>query len=710
MLGSEMLEKDVKGRGICMTVSGHTDVTRNHAEPQDKTGSPRPCSPLDREKVLKAGWLKRRRIIMKNWQLRWFVLKADILYFYKDQNETKEQGCIHLKGTQVNELTTNQDDSGRHLFEIVPGGDAERDRNHESFLLMANSESDLEEWVRAIHRAIWAPLGGGIFGQHLEETMLNEAQCGPQRRVPALVERCACFIRDHGLREEGLFRAPGQTSHVRELQDAFDRGESLLFDSTDVHTVASLLKLYLRELPEPVIPFTKYAQFLSCALLLNKDREMGIIALGKQVKSLPKVNHNLLEYICRFLDEVQSHSDANKMNVQNLATVFGPNVLRPRVEDPVTMMEASSQVQQLMTVLISENARLYQLENTDTMIENSLLHQNDSIHRGKVEWLKQEPAEYPVESNTGAEIPQKTPQPCTPSKDNKLTPSITTSEPDESVLVKSKAEENGVGHPNHKEEASASPAKQARVLSAWKCSFKGSSVGPRGNIGGSAGDVSATGAGNWLMNGLSSLRAHRRTTSSGTKLKDSAPSLKDSTLSLKETIARDAEKDASWAPPSQRALHQSHRLSAYDNVAPSTLSLPAQTSLIWTAFDISLAEPEDAQNTVRDGTSPPDHEPSTAQNDVLTNIVLELQEELKTQRITFECSARKLEENCRKHQAQINKLEEELDHERKRFDMLEIRFRNSERARQDAENRNVLLQREMEDFFKTLEDLTTKPN
>lgn len=41
MLGREMLEKDVKGRGICMTVSGHTDVTHNHAEPQDKTGSPR---------------------------------------------------------------------------------------------------------------------------------------------------------------------------------------------------------------------------------------------------------------------------------------------------------------------------------------------------------------------------------------------------------------------------------------------------------------------------------------------------------------------------------------------------------------------------------------------------------------------------------------------------------------------------------------------
>lgn len=43
--------------------------------------------------------------------------------------------------------------------------------------------------------------------------------------------------------------------------------------NTDVHTVASLLKLYLRELPEPVIPFCKYEDFLTCAQLLAKDEE-----------------------------------------------------------------------------------------------------------------------------------------------------------------------------------------------------------------------------------------------------------------------------------------------------------------------------------------------------------------------------------------------------------------------------------------------------
>lgn len=70
----------------------------------------------------------------------------------------------------------------------------------------------------------------GVFGQHLEETMLCESQCDPQRLVPVLVEQCVSFIRQCGLQEEGLFRASGQTNHVRELQDAFDRGEKPKFD------------------------------------------------------------------------------------------------------------------------------------------------------------------------------------------------------------------------------------------------------------------------------------------------------------------------------------------------------------------------------------------------------------------------------------------------------------------------------------------------
>lgn len=66
----------------------------------------------------------------------------------------------------------------------------------------------------------------------------------------------------------------------------------------------------------------------------------------------------------------------------------------------------------------------------------------------------------------------------------------------------------------------------------------------------------------------------------------------------------------------------------------------------------------------------------------------------------------RLEESCSKYQSQITCLEEELDQEKKKFHMLEIRLRNSERAHQAAESRNVLLLQEMEEFFKTLGDLT----
>ncbi|XP_045925990.1 rho GTPase-activating protein 22 isoform X1 [Micropterus dolomieu] len=709
----------------------------------------RPCSPLDQEKALKAGWLKRQRSIMKNWQLRWFVLRTEALYFYKDQDETKAQGCIPLQGSQVNELPANQDEPGRHPFEIIPGGTGEKDRtgiSHESFLLMASSQSDMEEWVRAIRRVIWAPLGGGVFGQHLEETMLYETQCGPQRVVPVLVEQCVCFIREHGLKEEGLFRAPGQTNHVRELQDAFDRGEKPVFDSTtDVHTVASLLKLYIRELPEPIIPFSKYTQFLSCAQLLTKDKAMGITELGKQVKSLPQVNYNLLKYICKFLDEVQFHSNENKMSVQNLATVFGPNILRPRVEDPVTMMEGSSQVQYLMTVLISEHAKLYQQEELKTETEIPPQQQQSPIKRSKVEWLSQEDTDPQPSSGTCSKTLKEKSQSSTPSTESKPTaPSpITTSEKGEDGQIeekgKSKIEEKVDRKADNKtegkgeSEVAISPSKQSKALPSWRCSFKGSAAsgGTRGKIGGSAGDVSAAGGSNWLMNGLSSLRAHRRTTSSGERLKDSTLSLKDSTLSLKETTLslkdsqRDSEEDSPQTALSHRALHQSHRLSTYDNVAPSSLSLPADTSSMWTSFEISLTEPEGGDKSIKlgqsqerptevgDSTNTLDHGASGTEEDLpgtnegLANMLTQVKQELKKQRTSYETCIRKLEESCSKYQSQVNCLEEELDQEKKKCHMLEIRLRNSERAHQDAENRNVLLQQEMEEFFKTLGDLTT---
>ncbi|KAG9346119.1 hypothetical protein JZ751_007937 [Albula glossodonta] len=641
------------------------------------------------------------------------------------------------------------------------GGVGERDRaaiSHEAFLLMANSQNDMDDWVKAIRRVIWSPFGGGIFGQRLEDTVQYEKKFG-NRLAPLLVEQCVDFIREQGLNEEGLFRMPGQANLVKDLQDAFDCGDKPLFDSnTDVHTVASLLKLYLRELPEPVIPFAKYQDFLTCAQLLAKDEEevsesvseiggqpvspptpphpgfvchhldsvqisgqaltkdhaviSGIQGLMKQVKTLPQANYNLLKYICKFLDEVQSHSNENKMSVQNLATVFGPNILRPKMEDPVTIMEGTSMVQHLMTVLISEHARLFMgREGEDPGAQPEVRVQGQ---RSTVGWISEEDLRGLPATERGAN----------PAED--LNGSSSSLDVAASRLApQGRGEGECEGQVQGPGPGAVSPSKQAKSLPTWKYSFKGS--GSRSNpaklgLGGSSVDVSSLSGGNWLLNGLSSLRGHRRT-SSGERVRDSG---------------------------------SSQRLSTYDNVTSSSLSVPSVASAPWSTSSCEISVPDSdsdlsrsadcgkgewpesegdcgvgagerasdpgdsseaglelristgGHSEGRDTTSDPvtPHDTDDSHSKALTTLVEELREELRTQKLTYETRIRKLEESSAALCVQMERLEHEMDQERKKQKMLEIKLRNSERAREDAENRNRILQEEMEEFFSTLGDLT----
>lgn len=324
-----------------------------------------------------------------------------------------------------------------------------------------------------------------------------------------------------------------------------------------------------------------------------------------------------------------------------------------------------------MTVLISEHARLYQNDVTDTEALISQQKRQSFIQRSKVEWLSQEDTDHTSCSATGLKTSEEKPQSSTSSSEVKqaaLIP-IGTSEKGGDTQIEERCKKMGEDLDGKTEEkggsdVAGSPSKQSKAPPSWRSSFKGSAAsgGTRGKIGGSAGDVSAAGGSNWLMNGLSSLRAHRRTTSSGERLKDSALSLKDSTLSLKETTRsvkdsqKDSDEDSSRTSLSHRS--QSHRMSAYDNVAPSSLSLPADTS-VWTSFEISLADPEASDKAnkigqgqgrpaeVKDDTQTQDCSVSGTQdgpvgtNESHANIVTQLKQELKKQRMIYEASIRK---------------------------------------------------------------------
>ncbi|KAM5171864.1 rho GTPase-activating protein 25 [Mantella aurantiaca] len=312
------------------------------------------------EKPVKCGWLKKQqKSIVKNWQQKYFVLKGQHLWYYKDEDDNKQQGSLFIPRSSVSEVSCNPDDVGKFIFEVIPGLSLDPNKPvSDGYTLMASSQAEMEEWVKAIKKVAGFP-SGAVFGQRLVDTIVYERKFG-RHLVPILMEKCADYILENGLNEEGIFRLPGQDNLVKQLKEAFDAGERPSFSSdTDVHTVASLFKLYLRELPEPVFPWSQYEDCLACESTIRIDKEKGHGELRKQIMLLPKENYNLLCFICRFLYKVQKNSSVNKMSVENLAMVIGVNLLKPKTEDPVALMRGAPQIQKLMTVMISDHEKFF---------------------------------------------------------------------------------------------------------------------------------------------------------------------------------------------------------------------------------------------------------------------------------------------------------------------------------------------------------------
>ncbi|XP_028406785.1 rho GTPase-activating protein 24-like isoform X2 [Dendronephthya gigantea] len=316
-----------------------------------------------KQKVVHGGWLTKQGGLLKVWRRRWFEIKGDILYYYKEQGDGRPLGEVMLPGNQIIKHPVDpQNDPGRYKMEIIPGADKEGpvNSNHESYLLSASSEAERDKWMQVIERIIYAPIGGGMFGRNLADTVMHEFRKSGGY-IPIFVERCVEFIREKGLNEEGLFRLPGDNQQVTLLRDAFNKGKDpILPGDTDVHTVASILKMYLRELPEPVIPFENFGPLIATIELYELHEEDALRKIGNQLAEIPKTSFNLLKYLCRFLHEVHEHSFENKMTADNLALVFGPNILSPESEaDPQLLMESSTLISKLTKIFICKQQVLF---------------------------------------------------------------------------------------------------------------------------------------------------------------------------------------------------------------------------------------------------------------------------------------------------------------------------------------------------------------
>ena len=168
-----------------------------------------------------------------------------------------------------------------------------------------------------------------VFGLSLAEAVENCSPVGKDVCLPAVVYRCVEYLQaTHAANEEGLFRVNGSSAVIKGLKERFNQeGDfEILGDAqyNDVHAIASLLKLYLRELPPSVLTRELHLDFVKVTEL--DDHVNRVTAFNSLVHQLPQENFVLLRTLSAYLLEVVQHSSQNKMSVRNLAIVFSPTL------------------------------------------------------------------------------------------------------------------------------------------------------------------------------------------------------------------------------------------------------------------------------------------------------------------------------------------------------------------------------------------------
>ncbi|XP_061026178.1 breakpoint cluster region protein isoform X1 [Eubalaena glacialis] len=201
----------------------------------------------------------------------------------------------------------------------------------------------------------------GVFGVKIAVVTKRE-----RSKVPYIVRQCVEEIERRGMEEVGIYRVSGVATDIQALKAAFDvnnKDVSVMMSEMDVNAIAGTLKLYFRELPEPLFTDEFYPNFAEGIALSDPvAKESCMLNL---LLSLPEANLLTFLFLLDHLKRVAEKETVNKMSLHNLATVFGPTLLRPSDKEsklpanpsqPISMtdswsLEVMSQVQVLLYFL-----------------------------------------------------------------------------------------------------------------------------------------------------------------------------------------------------------------------------------------------------------------------------------------------------------------------------------------------------------------------
>uniref|UniRef100_A0A8C2FBL7 Family with sequence similarity 13 member B n=1 Tax=Cyprinus carpio TaxID=7962 RepID=A0A8C2FBL7_CYPCA len=206
-----------------------------------------------------------------------------------------------------------------------------------------------------------------VFGIPLEEVQQGGQ---PGHEVPLLVRSIVEYIEEHGGLHLGLFLVNGNAERVEWLRQRYDSGvEVNLEKEADLASAVSLLRLFLQELPEPVIPAGLQAQIMQLYQDYSSEEELGR-NMKYFLQQLPQVNYSLLRFLCRFLSGVASLQEES-WSIGALTAVFGPDIFH--LDTDVEDLREQESVSRILAELLENQEEFFDSEDDDISTTNDYI-------------------------------------------------------------------------------------------------------------------------------------------------------------------------------------------------------------------------------------------------------------------------------------------------------------------------------------------------
>ncbi|XP_042346929.1 unconventional myosin-IXAa isoform X2 [Plectropomus leopardus] len=186
-----------------------------------------------------------------------------------------------------------------------------------------------------------------------------------ERTVPLVVEKLINYIEMHGLYTEGIYRKSGSTNKIKELKQGLDTDvESMNLDDYNIHVIASVFKQWLRDLPNPLLTFELYEEFIRAMGL--QDKKETIRGVYSVIDQLSRTHLNTLERLIFHLVRIALQEETNRMSANALAIVFAPCILRcPDTIDPLQSVQDIGKTTACVELIICEQMNKYKVRLKD---------------------------------------------------------------------------------------------------------------------------------------------------------------------------------------------------------------------------------------------------------------------------------------------------------------------------------------------------------